>query len=57
MSTLNKTESHTELLLTRQEAHEIIALLAKELAESKSDGIVLPLGLDDESEDSVKTKN
>lgn len=52
MSKLIKTD-HSAIELTRQEAYEIIALLAQELAESSDKTIILPLGLDDDSEKRV----
>ncbi|UZE94419.1 hypothetical protein [Alkalimarinus alittae] len=55
MSKLVKTASHAELERTRQEAHEIISLLARELAETNDDTIMLPLGLDDESEEVLES--
>ena len=54
MAELINEVSHTSLILTRQEACEIIATLAKDLSETDSQSIVLPLGLDDESESLIK---
>ncbi len=54
MAELISEVSHTSLSLTRQEASEIIAMLAKDLAENNSQSIVLPLGLNDESESLIK---
>lgn len=55
MNRLKRTVSHTELAITRQEAHGIIFLLARELAETNDDIIMLPLGLDDENEEVLES--
>jgi len=53
MAKLINETSHTSLQLSRQEANEVIGMLAQELANNETQDIVLPLGLDDASEDLV----